>query len=125
MNNDTRPLRENCSSRLQYWWRLAMPFWMFRDAARGTAEQRIANYRYNRERRKVLPFYVFKWVGIAVCMMQLTRVLSDLMSRTSAESADYLYATLFCMSAGIGFAFSCIMITVLFVSYLYLSYVKR
>lgn len=125
MNNDTRPLRENCSSRLQYWWRLVMPFWMFRDAGCGTAEQRIANYRYNRERRKVLPFYVVKWIGIALCMMRLTDVLSGLMSRTASESANHLCATLFCMSAGIGFVFSCIVIAVLFTSYLYLSYVKR
>jgi hypothetical protein len=106
-------------------WRLAIPFWIFRDAGRGTVEQRIANYRYNRSQRKVLPFYVWKWIGIAACTMQLTRLLSGLMSTTAAESTDHLCAALFCMSAGIGFAFSCIVIAVLFSSYLYLTYVKR
>ncbi|HJV72764.1 MAG TPA: hypothetical protein VJ654_00955 [Noviherbaspirillum sp.] len=110
---------------LQYFWRLAIPLWMFRDAGHGTAEQRIANYRYNRSRRKVLPFYLGKWVGIAACMMQLTQVLSYLMSITATESTNHLCATLACMSAGIGFAFSCIVITILLASYLYLSYVKR
>lgn len=47
---------------LQYVWRLAIPFWRFRDAGRGSIEQRIANYRYNREQRSVLPFYMWKWV---------------------------------------------------------------
>jgi hypothetical protein len=125
MEKNDRPLLKKLSVRLQYLWRLAIPFWIFRDAGRGTVEQRIANYRYNRSQRKVLPFYVWKWIGIAACTMQLTRLLSGLMSTTAAESTDHLCAALFCMSAGIGFAFSCIVIAVLFSSYLYLTYVKR
>lgn len=110
---------------LQYIWRLAIPFWIFRDAGRGTMEQRIANYRFNRSQRKILPFYMGKWVGIAVCLMQLTRVLSDLMLRTAVESTNHLYATLACVSAGIGFAFSCVVIAMLTTCYLYLTYVER
>jgi hypothetical protein len=110
---------------LQYIWRMAIPFWMFRDAHRGTLEQRIANYRFNRSQRKVLPFYVWKWIGIAACFMQLTRVLSDMMSRTTLESTNHLCATLACVSAGIGFAFSCIVIAMLIACYLYLTYVSR
>jgi hypothetical protein len=125
MEKNDRPLLKKLSVRLRYLWRLAIPFWIFRDAGRGTVEQRIANYRYNRSQRKVLPFYVWKWIGIAACTMQLTRLLSGLMSTTAAESTDHLCAALFCMSAGIGFAFSCIVIAVLFSSYLYLTYVKR
>ncbi|QDZ27195.1 hypothetical protein [Noviherbaspirillum sp. UKPF54] len=112
-------------SRLQYFWRLAIPFWIFRDAGRGTIEQRTANYRYNRSRRKVLPFYMGKWIGIAACMMQLTRVLSDLMGETAAQSADHLCATVFCVSAGIGFAFSCVVIAILVTAYLFLTCVER
>jgi hypothetical protein len=125
MEKNDRSLLKKLSARLRYLWRLAIPFWIFRDAGHGTVEQRIANYRYNRSQRKVLPFYVWKWIGIAACMMQLTRLLSGLMSTTAAESTDHLCAALFCMSAGIGFAFSCIVIAVLFSSYLYLTYVKR
>lgn len=112
-------------SRLQFFWRLAIPFWIFRDAGRGTVEQRAANYRYNRSQRKILPFYMWKWAGIAACMMQLTRVLSDLMAKTAAQSADHLCATVACVSAGIGFAFSCVVIAILVTAYLFLTYVER
>jgi hypothetical protein len=125
MADNIRPFWQACSSRLQYWWRLAIPFWMFRDAGRGTIEQRIANYRYNREHRKVLPFYLWKWIAIALCLMQVMRVLSDQMVRTTAQSVNHLCATLACMSAGIGFAFACIVIVLLCATYLYLTYVKR
>ncbi|RJF98238.1 hypothetical protein [Noviherbaspirillum saxi] len=125
MNGDDQTRVKRLLFFLQYIWRLAIPFWLFRDAGCGTVEQRIANYRYNRSQRKVLPFFMWKWVGIAVCLMQLTRVLSDVMSTVSAHSTNYLCAAFFCMSAGIGFAFACIVITVLTVSYLYLTYVKR
>lgn len=125
MHENTPPLLKRLSFRLQYVWRLAIPFWIFRDAGRGSMEQRVANYRYNRAQRKVLPFYVWKWVGIAFCMLQLMRLLSDRMTSTTEQSTGHLCATLFCMSAGIGFAFACIVITVLSSSYLYLTYVKR
>ena len=116
---------KNLSLRVQYFWRLAVPLWLFRDAGRGTVEQRIANYRYNRAQRKILPFYLWKWLGISVCMMQLTQALASLMENTAAETAERLGATLACMSAGIGFAFSCGVIAVLSASYLYLSCVER
>jgi len=74
MGKIVRPVLNRLLPRMQHLWRLAVPLWMFRDASRGTKEQRSANYRYNRSLRKVLPFYVFKWIGIGVCMMQLTRV---------------------------------------------------
>ena len=125
MNSNERMPFQKLKFFLQYIWRLAIPFWKFKDAGRGTVEQRIANYRYNREQRNVLPFYMWKWVGIAVCMMQLMRVLSDVMSGMSAQSSNYLCAALFCMSAGIGFAFACIVLMLLTASYLYLSYVER
>ena len=125
MECNDQPRRSLLRRRLQYIWRLAMPFWRFRDAGRGTIEQRIANYRYNRSQRGVLPFYVWKWIGIAACMFQLMRVLSGLMEATAAESADHLCAALFCMSAGIGFAFACVVVTVLSCCYLYLTWVKK
>jgi hypothetical protein len=124
-SSDAQSQRKRLLLRLQYIWRLAIPFWLFRDAGRGTLEQRIANYRYNRSQRKLLPFYVWKWIGIAACMMQLTRVLSYLMETTARESTNHLCATLFCMSAGIGFAFSCVVLTVLLSSYLFLTWVKK
>lgn len=125
-------MERNAQTRLQklkqtllYIWRLAIPLWLFRDASNGTVEQRIANYRHNRSQRKVLPFYMFKWLGIAACTMQMTRVLSDRMQATVADSADHLYVTLSCMGAGIAFAFSCIVIAILCSSYLFLTYIEK
>jgi len=111
--------------KLQYIWRLAVPFWRFRDAGRGTREQRIANYRHNRSQRNILPFYTWKWIGIAMCMFQIMRLLSGEMATTAVESANHLYVTLFCVSAGIGFAFSCVVIALLTSSYVFLSCVKE
>ncbi len=125
MECNDRSQWEKLTLKLQYIWRLAVPFWRFRDAGHGTLEQRMANYRHNRSLRNILPFYMWKWIGIAICMFQLTRVLSGLMNTTAVESMNHLYATLFCMGAGIGFAFSCVVIALLTSSYLYLTYVKK
>lgn len=64
-------------------------------------------------------------MGISLCMMQLTRLLSEQMSNMPAQGSAHLLTTLACMSAGIGFAFSCVVISVLVFSYLYLRCVKR
>ena len=116
-------LRKRVHDRLRWFWRLAMPFWLFRDAHHGSSEQRIANYRFNRSRRSVLPFYMAKWLGIAVCLLKMTELLSGLMLTTRSD--DHLYVALVCMSAGIAFAFSCIVLLMLATSYLYLSCVER
>ena len=116
-------LRKRVHDRLRWFWRLAMPFWLFRDAHHGSSEQRIANYRFNRSRRSVLPFYMAKWLGIAVCLLKMTELLSGLMLTTRSD--DHLYVALVCMSAGIAFTFSCIVLLMLATSYLYLSCVER
>lgn len=123
MDNRTVPLRKRVHGRLRWFWRLAMPFWLFRDAHHGSSEQRIANYRFNRSRRSVLPFYMAKWLGMAVCLLKMTELLSGLMLTTRSD--DHLYVALVCMSAGIAFTFSCIVLLMLATSYLYLSCVER
>jgi hypothetical protein len=125
METENAPFTVRLALRLRAFWRLAVPFWLFRDAHRGSAEQRIANYRFNRSLRSILPFYLAKWIAMSFCLMQIMRILSGLMMRTDAGGADHLCATLACMSAGIGFAFSCIVILMLSASYVYLSCVKR
>lgn len=119
--------KKRLHAKVQRFWRMAMPFWLFRDAHHGTAEQRIANYRYNRAQRNILPFYMAKWLGISVCLLKMTELLSGLMASTQAQSQgdDHLFAALSCMSAGIAFAFSCIVLLMLATSYLYLSCVER
>lgn len=109
---------------MQYFCRMAVPFWLFRNAALGTPEQRAANYRYNRTCRHRLPFYILKWTGISACMMQLTHSLSALMLLTAPASWPHIVATLFCTVAGIGFAFGCAMLAILVSGYLYLTYNK-
>lgn len=117
--------RKGWFDRAQYFWGTATPFWMFRDAGTGTVEQRSANYRFNRSRRNVLPLYIVQWVGIAASMMMITQLLSDLMQYTAPEPVYHLCATLLCMSTGIGFACSCVVIAVLTVSYLFLTHIRQ
>lgn len=127
MDDRNPPIRKRLQGRARQFWRLAMPFWLFRDAHRGTAEQRIANYRFNRAQRNILPFYMAKWLGISICLLRMTELLSGLMLSTQAhaQDGDHLLAALSCMSAGIAFAFSCIVLLMLATSYLYLSCVER
>lgn len=110
--------------RIQYLWRVLTPFWMFRDAASGTAEQRSANYRFNRSRRNILPIYIIHWIGIAACLMLTTQILSSLMLYTARQPFYHMVAALFCMSVGIGFACACVVVAVLSASYLFLTYVR-
>lgn len=125
MTSRNSSFRERVRHRLRYLWRLAIPLWQFRDANRGTIEQRIANYRFNREMRNILPFFMLKWAGIALCLMKMTELLSGLVLSNADQSADHLCATLLCMGTGIAFAFACIVLLVLTTSYLYLSCVER
>ena len=121
------PLKKRLQGRLRQFWRLAMPFWLFRDAHHGSSEQRIANYRFNRSLRNILPFYMVKWLGISACLLRMTELLSGLMlsTQTQSQGDDHLFAALSCMSAGIAFAFSCIVLLMLATSYLYLTCVDR
>lgn len=125
MNRKRRSPESRLPSQLKRIWRLAMPFWIFRDAGRGSIEQQAANYRYNRSQRKVLPFYIWKWIGIAVCLMQMLRVLSGLTAATSANGTGHACATFLCVGTGIAFAFACTVIAVLCASYLFLTHVRR
>jgi hypothetical protein len=125
MTSRDASLKERVRNRLQYLWRLAIPLWQFRDANRGTIEQRIANYRFNRQMRNILPFFMLKWAGIALCLMKMTELLSALMLTNATQGTDHLCATLLCMGTGIAFAFACIVLLVLTTSYLYLSCVER
>ena len=46
-----------------------IPFWLFRDASRGDFMLRTQNYRYNREQRKFLPGYLFKWSIVCALLL--------------------------------------------------------
>lgn len=116
MDNNSR-----IPDRLAHVWRQFMPFWLFRDAGRGTIEQRIANYRYNRRQRGILPSFIFKWITIAAGLILALQILSSLMRYTLEGSVINVYMALLCATAGIAFAFSCVVITILTVCYVFLS----
>lgn len=109
----------------QIFWRWATPFWLFRDARYGSREQRIANYRYNRSQRAILPRYTIKWLGIAAFMLLLLHLHSLLLNYLMQGSVAHYCAALFCVTTGIGFSFSCVVIAVLVTCYLYLTHVKQ
>lgn len=105
---------------VQFWHRL-IPFALFRDASYGTVEQKIANYRYNRMRREVLPPFILMWMGMALCLMMSLHVFSGLARQTIEGSGFHVCAIVLSATVGIGFAFSCVVIAVLTVCYLFLS----
>ena len=60
------------------------PFWLFRDASRGSVLERAAAYRHNRERRVYLPGYAAKWSvltllqgGLVAGFERASHVMSD------------------------------------------------
>lgn len=102
-------------------WRQVIPFSLFRDAGHGSIEQRIANYRYNRLHRAILPSFILKWMGIGAFLMATLSILSNLMGRALEGSGLYVCIATLCATAGIAFTFSCVVVTLLTVCYLFLS----
>ena len=47
------------------------PFWLFRDASRGTGLERAAAYRHNRAQRIYLPGYALKWTVLTALQLAL------------------------------------------------------
>lgn len=110
-------------SRARRVWRLAIPFWLFRDASRGSILERRANYRHNRNQRKVLPFFLLKWFALALCLLQAMLLLSEILTEARPGSAGHFVVSMLCMVNGMAFAFACVVITLLLAGYLYLSLV--
>lgn len=105
-------------------WRWATPFWRFRDANKGTPEQRSANYRYNRAQRGLLPAYTLKWLGIALSMLMLLQIYSGMLAQAMEGTLAYFCAALFCVSSGIAFSFACVVIAILMACYLFFTHIK-
>lgn len=111
-------------SRIRRIWRLAIPFWLFRDASRGSPRERRANYRYNRSQRQLLPFFLLKWFALGFCLLQAMWPLTRLLAAATPGSAGHFVVSMLCMFNGMAFAFACGVITLLLASYLYLSLVE-
>jgi hypothetical protein len=110
---------------LRIFWHWATPFWMFRDASNGSFEQRMANYRYNRSQRGLLPAYIGKWVGMAIALILFSQLFSEMLVYAIQGTTLHFFATMFCAGFGVGFSLSCIVISILTASYLYLANVER
>jgi hypothetical protein len=54
-------MRQDSSSFAHLLYLYLWPFWLFRDANRGSLMERAAAYRHNRAQRIHLPRYAFKW----------------------------------------------------------------
>lgn len=106
---------------LVQFWRRLIPFELFRDAGHGSVEQKIANYRYNRMHRGLLPPFILTWMGMAVCLMMSLHIFSSLARQTIEGSGFHLCVVALSATVGIAFALSCVVITVLTVCYLFLS----
>lgn len=117
-------LQQRFVSRARHIWRLAVPFWLFRDAATGTPQQRRASYRYNRSQRKVLPFFLLKWIGLAFCLQRAMLPLTQVLASTTTESPQHVAVIVLCAANGIGLAFAVVVIALLLAAYLYLSLVE-
>lgn len=125
MNTDHSSPLSDTRYWLQRCWRWATPFWLFRDAAAGSREQRIANYRHNRAQRDLLFPYTLKWMAIAAVTLALLQMNSDVLAHSGDGGPAYFGAALFCIGSGIMFSVACAVIAVLMASYLYLAHVKK
>jgi hypothetical protein len=92
------------------------PFWLFRDASRGTALERAAAYRANRQQRVHLPSYAMKWAVLTAVQGALIALVE--------RGADMLGAMLW-LAAGLGTtaSASAVVIVVCLASWAYLSLV--
>jgi len=71
-----------------------LPFRLMKDASRGTREERIAAYRYNRRRRGELTAYMRRWTLVLVVAALLTEwfdALGGAGGRAGAPSNVFVY----------------------------------
>ncbi len=104
---------------------MAVPFWLFRDANCGTPMERRASYRHNRQRRGLLPFFMFKWLGLAFCLLQAMQPLSQIMTDIPHGDTTHWIVLILSLLNGLAFTFACVVITILLASYLYLCGVEE
>ncbi|MFZ1867169.1 MAG: hypothetical protein WAU49_01635 [Steroidobacteraceae bacterium] len=75
------------------------PFRLMKDAGRGTCEERIAAYRYNRRRRGELTGYMRRWAFVLAGAALLTdwfNALGGAGGRDGASSNIFLYLAAAC-----------------------------
>jgi hypothetical protein len=105
-------LAEATLSQVLYWY--IWPFWMFKDVNRGSTMERIAAYRYNRDRRMFLPPYLVKW-----CLIFCGFVGAIALFDTHGEL--YSAGALLASGTGLLAAWSLVVVMMIFVTWLCLS----
>lgn len=102
-------------------WRWLVPLWRFRDASKGTPEQRVANYRYNREQRGYLLPCLRRWMVVGGLFLT---VLGQLEQHLAAQPLDTAWRSLtltMIASAGVGFSVAVVIFLVLLVCWVWLA----
>lgn len=94
------------------------PFWLFRDASRGSLLERAAAYRHNRAQRIYLPGYALKWTVLTALQAALLLGIES--------SARALGDLLLWVTAGLGtsVSISIVVIALCLAAWAYLSCVE-
>ncbi|MFO1396473.1 MAG: hypothetical protein U1F48_05355 [Burkholderiales bacterium] len=103
-------------------WRWLVPLWRFRDASRGTPEQRVANYRYNREQRGYLLPCLRRWIVVGGLFLVM---IGELERHLAAQPLDTAWRSLtltMIASAGVGFSVAVVIFLVLLVCWVWLAH---
>ncbi|MFO1415562.1 MAG: hypothetical protein U1F10_17000 [Burkholderiales bacterium] len=102
-------------------WRWLVPLWRFRDVSRGTPEQRIANYRFNREQRGCLLPCLRRWIVVGSLFLL---ALDGLEQHLQGQALDTTWRPLtvtMIASAGVGFSLAVVIFVVLLVAWVWLE----
>ncbi len=98
------------------------PFWLFRDAQRGSLLERAAAYRHNRAQRVHLPGYALKWAVLAGLQGGLLLGV-ETANRALAGAVDAL-ATLLSAGLGTSVSVSVVVVAVCLAAWGYLTWVE-
>lgn len=102
-------------------WRWLVPLWRFRDASRGTPEQRVANYRYNREQRGCLLPCLRRWIVVGSLLLAIIGELERHLAAQPLDTAWRSFTLTMIASAGVGFSVAVVIFLVLLVCWVWLA----
>lgn len=102
--------------------RFFSPFWLMKDASRGTFAERAAAYRHNRQMRGCLPIYVRRWLFSCAAALILTAFFEVLGETPDGSlSVFMIMAAAYAIFAAIGICAALLMTYI----YFYLTYAKE
>ena len=104
---------------LQLLYLYLIPYWLFRDVSRGDQMLCEQNYRYNREQRKYLPGYLFKWTILCALLLASHHLAKELaLQLPDWESLFQLWALL----SGISFTVGLVLMSNIMVAWSFLTF---